>query len=1027
MLIDGNLKGYRSEPDDGLLVGLQTILLSDERARSADELQGLRREIRDYFHRTFTLTEKLHEMFQSSADFYVKHERLRHPPIFYLGHTASFYVNKLHLGKFITERIDPVLEMQMAVGVDEMSWDDLDSNSYVWPSGEEAKADELRATAFLQQVIDFRRDVRELVDSMIQSHPMEWPIKKDSFWWVIMMGIEHERIHLETSSVIHRQAPLEDVQVVSVFPKCPHGRFHTNPKSAVAQGTLANTLVPIQAGETRVGRSWESTKTYGWDNEFGNMKMLQVPAFAASEFLVSNKEYLDFVQDGGYSTQSFWSEEGWSWVSDMAPTMPRFWRIHDGAYYLRTLCEEVPMAWDWPAEVCHHEAAAFCKYLSEKTGKSIRLPMEDEFLRLRDAISTDLQDSAHGPSWGSKTPGNVNLAHWGSSCPVNMFRSPSGVFDVLGNVWQHSVTDIDVLEGFTSHPLYDDFTTPTVGSMHARILGGSWISTGANGATRDSRYGFRRHFYQHAGFRYVETDRPVPQNQVSPYETDRKLCDDFRFHFDSGREGECFHERLAQVCVDTLSKLGKRPEESRALEIGCGPGRTSLELARRGLGSVFGADRSAKGFQCTAQRLLQGRPLRWTNYLEGEHVHKRELVPSELGLGSEAAVQFHQIPDFAAVDRKKFQDFDLVVVAQPGVLTSCDAPGLFASAHSVLRPGGILAVGTQYDWRVQGVEGSTGVETLETLLRPGFRAIAEPTELPFLKAETARKFEAGVQHVTFWERRADVDSSYGEGFSGTATTAESSQKQAGIGQDTYEDDLVVGRYLDFHYGPRAAYPAMCAVRCTEVARELGVPMQRALEVGGGPGRAAFELSKTYRHVDAGDHSEAFVRLADQLYREGNLQWRVLEDRTGGNILERSFSLDGQHVDNVRFAWMDAHSLPSELTGYDLVCGFNLIDRLSHPRDFLSTIKARMNPGALLVLSSPYTWLEEFTAQEQWLGGFKYGDNDAPSSYEGMKELLQTQGFMEVKEPEDVWFEFEELGNGRKSQKTCAQMTFWRCL
>jgi len=120
-------------------------------------------------------------------------------------------------------------------------------------------------------------------------------------------------------------------------------------------------------------------------------------------------------------------------------------------------------------------------------------------------------------------------------------------------------------------------------------------------------------------------------------------------------------------------------------------------------------------------------------------------------------------------------------------------------------------------------------------------------------------------------------------------------------------------------------------------------------------------------------------------------------------------------------------LPKELSGYDLVCGFNLIDRLAQPRVFLQSVKDRLNRGGLLVLSSPYTWLEEFTDREEWLGAYKYGDNDGPSSYSGLKEALLADGFEEAKPPKDLWFRIDQLGNGRQSQQTCAQMTFWRLL
>merc|ERR1719199_958210 len=104
------------------------------------------------------------------------------------------------------------------------------------------------------------------------------------------------------------------------WPRCTEGRFHPDSASAIAQGTPKNSLVPIASGVTRLGRSWDDTATYGWDNEFGTVQMAEVPAFSASEYLVSNKEFLEFIEVGGYNTQKYWSEEGWAWVDCMKPT-----------------------------------------------------------------------------------------------------------------------------------------------------------------------------------------------------------------------------------------------------------------------------------------------------------------------------------------------------------------------------------------------------------------------------------------------------------------------------------------------------------------------------------------------------------------------------------------------------------------------------------------------------------------------------------------------------------------------------------
>lgn len=123
-------------------------------------------------------------------------------------------------------------------------------------------------------------------------------------------------------------------------------------------------------------------------------------------------------------------------------------------------------------------------------------------------------------------------------------------------MWQHSASLLDILDGFAAHPLCEDFTTPTVDNYHSRIIGGSWILTGANGGTRDSRYGFRRHFYRHAGFRYGQSGSPVPTS-VLPFETSPDLCNALRFHFNAPAFVQNYPERLAQISVEALKKLGR--------------------------------------------------------------------------------------------------------------------------------------------------------------------------------------------------------------------------------------------------------------------------------------------------------------------------------------------------------------------------------------------------------------------------------------------------------------------------------------
>src|SRR5690348_7746007 len=173
---------------------------------AGDNIEAKREEIRRYFHSTLDRYESLFETLQGDEAYYKKPISLRHPLIFYLGHTATFFTNKLVLAGLIKERINPKMESMFAVGVDEMSWDDLDTTHYDWPSVEEVRA--------------YRKTMRSIVDRLITETALTLPVGWDSPWWTIVMGIEHERIHLETSSVLIRQHELHYVRSQSSWIPC---------------------------------------------------------------------------------------------------------------------------------------------------------------------------------------------------------------------------------------------------------------------------------------------------------------------------------------------------------------------------------------------------------------------------------------------------------------------------------------------------------------------------------------------------------------------------------------------------------------------------------------------------------------------------------------------------------------------------------------------------------------------------------------------------------------------------------------
>ncbi|MFP5382713.1 MAG: 5-histidylcysteine sulfoxide synthase [Gammaproteobacteria bacterium] len=689
---------------------------------SGSHAEAKRAEIAQYFTSTFDRYESLFETLACDAAWYEKPIPLRHPLIFYFGHTATFFVNKLVLAKLLPARIDPRLESICAVGVDEMSWDDLDEAHYAWPTVAELKA--------------YRDQVRAAVLQLIDTLPLTLPIGWDSPWWPILMGIEHERIHLETSSVLIRQHRLEYVRAHPAWQPCRE-----------RGDAPANELVAVPGGRVTLGKPRDADR-YGWDNEYGSHDT-EVSGFRASRHLVSNGEFLAFVEDGGYAQDAFWEEEGLKWRRFSGATQPTFWVKRDG-WQLRLMTEVVPMPWDWPVEVNCHEARAFCRWKAKATGLPIRLPTEDEWYRLYD-FSGVQEVPADEPA-----AANLHLDHFASSCPVNRFRH-GDFFDVTGNVWQWTETPVYPFDGFEVHPLYDDFTTPTFDNRHNLFKGGSWVSCG-NETLRSARYAFRRHFFQHAGFRYIASAAPVAAPNAY-YESDRQMAEYAEFHYGSEWFGVAnFPRTLAQRAI---AAMGDKPARS-ALDLGCASGRASFELARH-FDRVTGVDFSAR-FIGQGVEMAKNGVLRYTLAEEGELVSWKTVTLESLGLADVAhKAEFFQ--GDACNLKPQLTGYDLVLAAN--LVDRLYSPAKFLAAiHERINAGGVLVVATPCTWLEEHTprdqwlggfkkdgENFTTFDGLRALLEPHFRLRGEPQAVEFVIRETRRKFQHSFSELTIWERR----------------------------------------------------------------------------------------------------------------------------------------------------------------------------------------------------------------------------------------------------------------------------------
>lgn len=243
----------------------------------------------------------------------------------------------------------------------------------------------------------------------------------------------------------------------------------------------------------------------------------------------------------------------------------------------------------------------------------------------------------------------------------------------------------------------------------------------------------------------------------------------------------------------------------------------------------------------------------------------------------------------------------------------------------------------------------------------------------------------------------------------------------------YESERLLEEYLLLHYaasetllpwafGPRDAlnFPARCATELLEPP-----PEARALELGCSVGRACFELSVHCAEVIGIDFSRSFIEEAQRLARERTATFSFAEE---GELRGRStVVLDPAfRTERVSFETGDATDLRSDLGSFDVVLAANLLCRVPDPQALLRRLPDLVRPGGQLAITSPYSWLEEYTPRERWLGGF-LRDGEAIRSLPSLQAALDHA--FELVEVRDMPFLIRE--HSRKFQWSVAQATRWR--
>lgn len=246
----------------------------------------------------------------------------------------------------------------------------------------------------------------------------------------------------------------------------------------------------------------------------------------------------------------------------------------------------------------------------------------------------------------------------------------------------------------------------------------------------------------------------------------------------------------------------------------------------------------------------------------------------------------------------------------------------------------------------------------------------------------------------------------------------------------YETEKAVSEYLLFHYGrpeevlpyefgPKAAlnYPVRCVNECLDVA---ALPANaRALDLGCSVGRSSFEFARHCQEVIGIDYSQRFADCGTRLAADGEIDFSYVEQ---GDLVKQATARVPGEIDRSRvsFEQGDAMDVRDHLGQFDALLMANLVDRLTDPAKCLERISGLLNPGGQLIITTPCTWLEEYTPSENWLGGFER-DGKPVLTLDGLRTHLDKD--FELTGTKDLPFLIRE--HARKFQWSVAQASLWQ--